>query len=228
MKIQFLYHDFLHLFFPKLCKACDAVLLADEQVICTTCVYHLPFTNFHIDPKNETAQQLWGKLEFQNATSMLYLARSSRVEQLLHRLKYKNEPEIGIYLGEMYAKQLMNVDWIKSVDSIIPVPIHTEKLRKRGYNQAEQFAKGLANVLDVELDLITLIRHQSSKSQTQMRRIERYENVESVFSIKNNSIEGKHVLLVDDVLTTGATICSAGNILIEAGAQVSVITLARA
>lgn len=224
------FQDFIHLFFPKLCQACEGVLLAQEEVICMDCSYHLPFTNFHLDPKNESARQLLGKLEFEKAVSMLYLSKSSRVENLIHRLKYKDQPEIGIFLGRMYVKRLSQSDFLEGIDIIIPVPLHISKLRKRGYNQAEQFAKGISEESGIPLDLETLIRIVNSSSQTNKSRVDRYDNVQNVFSIKSSRLDlsDKHILLVDDILTTGATVCAAGNVLKEAGAKVSVMTIARA
>lgn len=223
------YRDLLHVFLPQVCFSCGESLLYHEEVLCTTCIYHLPLTDFHIDEENETAKQLWGKMDFQRAMSMLYLAKSSRVEKLLHRLKYSNQPEIGTFLGKYYAKKLAEINFFGTIDIIIPIPIHRSKLRKRGYNQSSQFAMGLAEIAEIPWTDKVLIRAVSSVSQTQKSRIERYENVAGVFELKDSAlVKGKHILLVDDVLTTGATICTAGNILVDAGAKVSVITIARA
>lgn len=221
--------DLMHLFLPQVCHACGQSLMHHEEVLCTGCIYHLPLTDFHLDDKNETAQQLWGKMDFIHAISMLYLSKSSRVEQLLHRLKYQNMPKIGVYLGKMYAKKLSSIGFFDTIDLIVPIPIHRNKLIKRGYNQASQFAQGLSKATQVPWNEKILLRTVDSVSQTKKSRLERYDNVEGVFAIKNpSSVRDKHVLLVDDVLTTGATICVAGNILLEAGAQVSVMTIARA
>lgn len=227
MLLRSYFNDFLHLLFPRLCLACDTSLLAKENVLCTHCLFHLPFTDFHLDPNNETAQQLWGKIKFESAFSMLHLSKSSRVETLLHKLKYKNQPEIGVYLGELYAKYLKEAT--AEIDLIIPIPIHKAKLRKRGYNQAGQFAIGLSRGLDIAFDEKSLLREVLSISQTQKSRTERYDNVKGVFSVRSKDfIQGKHILLVDDVLTTGATICEAGQLLIDNGAKVSLATIARA
>lgn len=228
MGLKVFFNDFLHLLFPRLCMACDTNLLSTEEVICTQCLFHLPFTDFHLDPANETARHLWGKINFEHAFSMLHLAKSSRVETLLHRLKYKNKPEIGHFLGKMYAKSIREI--VKGIDTIVPIPIHPSKLRKRGYNQAAEFAKGLSEGLEIPLNTTLMIRKVLSVSQTQKSRTERYENVQGVFSLlpMRSNLEDLHILLVDDVLTTGATICEAGNLLIDAGAKVSIATIARA
>ncbi|MCA5005342.1 ComF family protein [Sphingobacterium sp. WQ 366] len=159
--------------------ACEDTLMVNEDMLCTKCMYHLPFTDFHLDPNNETAKQLWGKIQFEQAFSMLHLAKSSRVETLLHKLKYKNHPEIGLFLGNLYAAKLstLNTHW----DYVVPIPIHKDKLRKRGYNQAAEFARGLSAALNVEMNEDILIREISSVSQIQKSRTERYDNVKGVF-----------------------------------------------
>lgn len=219
-----------HVLLPNLCCACDRALRADEHILCMDCLFHLPITDFHQDQSNESAKQLWGKLDFEYAFSMLYLQKSSRVEQLLHRLKFKGYPEIGLYLGTLYASTLARIHLQNPIDYIIPIPLHRQKLRKRGYNQAECFAKGLSTGLSVPLLTDVLLRIVASASQTTMARVERYNNVEQVFALsqKETCLEGKHILLVDDVLTTGATICAAGNMLKKRGARVSIATIARA
>ncbi len=221
--------DFVHIFLPKVCVSCDASLLSHEEILCTDCVYHLPITDFHHDEQNETAQQLWGKLDFRQAMSMLYLAKSSRVEKLVYKLKYDNQPEIGVLLGHLYAGMLQQTGIFDQLDMIVPVPVHKNKLRKRGYNQSSQFAKGLSKRSGVPWSEDVLIRIKATESQTRKKRIERYDNVEDVFALKRPLlVKDKHILLVDDVLTTGATICVAGNRLVQAGATVSVATIARA
>lgn len=230
MKIDPFIKSFFHILMPNSCNACDKALFANESVLCLECLYHLPLTDFHLDKDNESAKQLWGKLRFEYASSMLYLSKSSRVERLLHKLKFKGSSEIGIFLGEHYGRQLKEINDRLLFDYIIPIPIHPSKLRKRGYNQAACFAQGLSSILKIPLLNNNLIRLVNSVSQINKARVERYENVEHVFGMspQSENLENKHVLLVDDILTTGATLCVAGNILLQAGASVSVVTLARA
>jgi len=228
-KLSSFFKDFVHIFFLKICVTCGGELLSHEDMLCSLCLYHLPLTDFHRDSENETARQLWGKLDCRHAMSMLYLAKSSRVEQLLYKLKYGHHPEIGVFFGEYYGKILQNAAVLDRVDIILPVPLHKSKLRKRGYNQSSQFAKGLSKASALPWADDILIRTAATVSQTTKSRTERYENVEGVFTLKETeAVQDKHILLVDDVLTTGATICAVGNLLIEAGATVSVATIARA
>lgn len=215
---------------PNQCLGCSTVLFAQEEVLCTECLYHLPETDFHSDPENETAKQLWGKLDFEVALSMLYLSKNSRAERLLHQLKYGNRPQIGIYLGIKYGKIIKELASHHQFDMIIAVPIHNKKRQARGYNQAYQFAKGLSQSLSLPASEQILKRRIYSTSQIKKNRAERYENVAGVFALSKKipALENMHILLVDDILTTGATICEAGAILREAGARVSILTIARA
>lgn len=229
MIIRQYFKDLVHLLFPSVCVGCETSLLSHEELLCTECLYHLPFTDFHLDADNATARQLWGKLHFQFAISMLYLSKSSRVEKIVYNLKYGNQPEVGYYFGKMYARKLSQVSDLEQIDLIVPVPLHRSKLRKRGYNQSSYFAKGLAEGLEKEWSDTLLLRLKATISQTKKSRSDRYDNVANIFYIKDQTmIKGKHILIVDDVLTTGATLSSLGNVLIEAGAEVSVVTMARA
>lgn len=230
MKLQNYLLDFFHILLPKLCSACDKSLLAHEELICTECAYHLPFTDFHFDENNESARQLWGKLDAVFAYSMLYLSKSSRVEKLMHKLKYDNQPEIGVYLGKLYGKKLLRDKVSMDIDMIVPIPLHQSKFRKRGYNQATCFAEGLSEVLNISVENNLLMRSVASASQTTKSRLDRYDNVHNVFKINPKyqlDLMDKSILLVDDILTTGATIVEAGNVLNERGARVSVMTIAR-
>lgn len=230
MIFQQYFRDFLHLFLPELCLACDVALISGEKNLCTSCLFHLPFTDFHLDKDNETAKQLWGKVDFRHAISMLYLAKSSRVEHLIHQMKYRGKSQIGYFLGELYGQKIKSCVWEWKVDCIVPVPLHISKERQRGYNQSAYFARGLAKSLAISYDENMLKRVVASASQTTFHRSERYDNVESVFqlNIPAELIADKHILLVDDILTTGATIGECAKQLIAAGAQVSIATIARA
>lgn len=230
MNIAVFFRDLLHVLLPNQCLGCDSVLFAHESILCTDCLYHLPLTDFHTDLENETAKQLWGKLNFEVAMSMLYLSKASRTEKLVHRLKYESKPQIGHFLGNMYGKIIHDIVEQQGIDMIVAVPIHKRKFRQRGYNQAFQFAIGLSEMLGLPAHDDVLLRNVYRVSQTRKNRAERYENIENVFVInpRYGTLESKHIVLVDDILTTGATVCEAGNVLIQSGAKVSVLTIARA
>jgi len=213
--------DLASLFFPKTCVGCDTPLVYGEKVICTTCWYHLPVTSSHHGISNLSTGQ---------SASFVYLLGSSRVQRIIHQLKYHNRPEIGTLLGEKYGTILDKTVPFNAVDVIVPVPLHPQKLQKRGYNQSAFFAQGLSHTLQKPIAEQCLIRHRITDSQTTKNRYERYENMESAFRLNDaEAVAGKHVLLVDDVLTTGATLEACSTALLAGGArQVSAVTIARA
>lgn len=222
------FEDFLALFFPELCASCGKNLFKNESVICTGCLYHLPYTNFHLDQDNRASRQFYGKIPFAGASSFLYFKKGSKVQNLMHRLKYDHRPEVGIKLGGLYGAELKKDENFASADLIVPVPLHPAKIRKRGYNQSECFAQGLSSSLNIPVDSGILYRSVSTASQTQKGRFERYENMRNAFGIKNSqAVKGKHILLVDDVLTTGATLeACAGCLQTGFPEKISIITLA--
>ncbi|MXV51735.1 ComF family protein [Pedobacter sp. HMF7647] len=222
--------DFLSLIYPDLCAACYKNLFKNEQTICTDCFYHLPYTNFHKDESNRLAQQLWGRFPFEKAMALLYFHKGSKVQNLMHQLKYSNQPQVGLKLGEIYGTLLKNDDSYDVPDIIIPVPLHPAKLKKRGYNQSDYFAEGLSGKLGVFWDATGLHRTRSTESQTKKSRFMRYENMKETFHVPDKAkFENKHVLLVDDVITTGATLegCAAAFFEIK-GVKISIAGIAYA
>lgn len=224
------FNDLFCLFFPELCAACGRNLFRNERVICTNCMYHLPLTNFHADPLNKMARQLWGRFPFVQADAFVYFRKGSRVQNMMHQLKYNKRTDVGVRMGELYAYELMrSMNW-KKADLIIPIPLHPSKLKKRGYNQSESIANGMAQVLDIPVSRSNLIRIENTETQTRKSRFARYENLKGAFSVRDNSeFIHKHILLIDDVMTTGATLeaCSMELIKIE-GLKISISTLAYA
>jgi ComF family protein len=198
--------DFWALFFPKICHTCGTPLLHQEYLICTSCVYQLPFTNYHLDDENKLVKQFWGKVHVSSAAAYLFFSKEGKVQNLMHQLKYNNHPEIGIELGKMYGKVLRRYHHYQNIDAIIPVPLHPQKQRKRGYNQSEQFALGLSEILNIPVINHILKRVKSSDSQIFMKRESRFYNMKSVFEASQNPEQLKSVLLVDDTITTGATL----------------------
>lgn len=198
------------LFYPQVCMGCKEVLVSQENMLCTSCLFHLPGTDFHFDSNNEAVQLLKGKFRFEFASSMLILKPGSIVEELIYNLKYNNHPQVGYFLGQRYGFQLMESPYFKGIDVIIPIPLHPKRFLKRGYNQSEVFARGLSRSLGVSVDCTVLKRRKYQKSQTKMTTEERITNVEDIFICKfSEEWKDKRILLVDDVLTTGSTITSA-------------------
>jgi len=222
--------DLVSLLFPELCYACGDSLVGDEELICTSCMYNLPYTNFHQQPDNIVARQFWGKLPVNVAYALFYFSKGGHVQQLMHHLKYKNIPAIGNKLGHIAGNQLAQSHYFNEIDAIIPVPLHKSRLRKRGYNQSACFAEGLAKTLGTELIIDNLIRKSATETQTRKSRFERSVNMQDVFMvIRPEELTNKHILLVDDVITTGATLEACGSVLLAVpDLRLSVATIAYA
>ena len=195
------------LFYPPICLSCGRKLIDYENVICSYCKVQLPKTNFHYQKNNPVEILFWGRCEIYSAAAIYRYLKKGKVQNLIHNFKYKGYFEIGLYLGEKYGVQLMQADRFKNVDFIIPVPLHPKKLRKRGFNQSEIFGRGLAKTMSAKLDNDNLYRKVHTATQTRKSRWERFKNVESIFGIRDaKKLKGKHLLIVDDVITTGSTI----------------------
>lgn len=229
MKILFL--DYLtELLFPRLCVVCGDRLIEQEQWICLNCLHHIPRTNFHLSADNPVAQIFYGRVPIEYATSFFYFSKGSQYQTLLHSLKYKGMKELGAEIGKHFGIDLMQSPGFSSVDVICPVPLHPSKEKKRGYNQSWWIASGIAKQMNKELDAQNLKRVTATETQTRKSRFERWQNVEGIFELSNpETFEGKHILLVDDVVTTGSTLeaCAAA-IHSATNAKVSIATLATA
>lgn len=222
--------DFLSLFFPDLCCACGDHLVSHEYQLCTACLYDLPYTHFHLQPDNPVARQFWGRIPVKAAFAYLYFHKQGKVQNLIHHLKYKNRPRLGNLLGEMYGRELRKHGLVSSIDYIIPVPLHTSRLKSRGYNQSYCIAEGLACILGIPLGDKYLNRSKPTGTQTHKGRFERFENMVEVFRLQNaDELVDKHILLVDDVITTGATLEACALSLLEVqGLQISILAIAYA
>lgn len=208
--------DFVALFFPNVCVACEKPLPNGLQYICPTCQYQLPKTNNYKIEVPHIEQKLAGSIRFKYLLAYLHFNKKGIVQQLLHELKYNHKEEIGIMLGRWFGHDLLLAGFQDEFDMIIPVPLHPSKQKKRGYNQSEAFAKGLSEVLKADV-VNAIVRTEDSQTQTRKSRLERQDNVKSIFEVSlPDVVKGKHVLLVDDVLTTGATILACGDKLTQA------------
>ncbi|MEI8085711.1 MAG: ComF family protein [Paludibacter sp.] len=221
-------HDFFNLMYPNLCLVCGENLLKNEQCLCLSCLHEIPKTNFHLMPDNPIDKRFWGKTSIHRCTAFFFFQKGSPFQKILHALKYKDNKDVGEILGKYAASDLLDSIDFASVDVIIPVPLHPKKYQIRGYNQSECIGKGLSTVLEKPQDITSLIRIKENTTQTKKSVFERYENTEGIFELKDQAnLVGKHILLVDDVLTTGSTLeaCIRALLKIE-GVKVSVFTLA--
>lgn len=199
-------NDFISLFFPRICYGCGESLISNERIICTACHLNLPRTNFHTQIDNPINKVFWGRVDIESAAALFFYAKGGNVQHLIHQLKYKDHKEVGVYLGEMLGNDILESAIFERIDLIIPIPLHPKKLRKRGFNQAEIFATGISNSMSIDVDIKSVIRTVDTATQTKKGRYKRWENVNEIFAITDpEQIQGKHILLVDDVITTGAT-----------------------
>lgn len=220
--------ELLSLFYPRLCAACKNPLVKNEKTICAPCMMDLPYTNFHRYRDNPIEKIFWGRTPVRFATALCYFEQAGRVQELLHELKYKGNQEVGLILGRELGKQLLETKEIDKVDLILPVPLHPRKERMRGYNQALPIAEGIAEIINSRVQPEAAKRVAFTQTQTKRNRYNRFENVNEIFRVADNaSVYGKHVLIVDDVITTGATIESCSNAILKVeDTKVSVATLA--
>lgn len=222
--------DLVNLFFPHTCQACGNALFRQEEVICLKCLIRLPMTNFHLHEENPVSRMFWGRIPVHAAASFLFFNKGGKVQQLIHQLKYKGKTEVGLYLGKIYGESLLKSHLFADVDLIIPVPLHPRKLHQRGFNQSEVIGRGLSNSMHIPCNTDQLIRRVQTATQTRKSRYERWENVKSSFQLMQAEVmEGKHVLLVDDVITTGATLEACAQVFAQIpNIKLSVVSLAYA
>jgi ComF family protein len=229
--ITSLARDFVNLIYPELCCACGAVLNEDENLICLHCEAELPRTNFHTFRENPMERVFWGRVPIQKAASYVYFQKSSHVQDVMHRIKYKGIKEAAHKLGSWYGRELSETGFLKDVDMLIPVPLHRKKQRQRGFNQSEWLANGISDTTGIPVNTTALAREQWSETQTRKGRYLRWQNVEGIFVVKDaTALENKHVVIIDDVITTGATLesCVRKILDLNCNARVSVLTLAYA
>jgi ComF family protein len=222
--------DLLNLFFPLLCAGCNIPLVKGEDVLCLGCLADLPKTHFGSFTTNPVADIFIGRSNIVYGSSFCQFDKGGKVQHLLHQLKYRGKKEIGYRLGFLFGSELIQSIEFLEIDAIIPVPLHKKKQRKRGYNQSVEICRGISEAMNKPLITDNLIRKKHTCSQTSKGRFDRWENVSGIFHVKNSaSLEGKHLLLVDDVITTGATLESCCEELLKiSGVKVSLAALAQA
>jgi ComF family protein len=220
----------VHLFYPHICTGCGSDLLEEDNLLCLKCIHDLPHTSFAGFEGNPVEKYFWGRLPVTAAHSEFYFSKESLLQHLIHQLKYKGNTQIGYYLGELMGKTMLTSSRFNSIDALIPLPLYPDKEHKRGYNQAAVICNGISSVMNVPVLNGYVIRQRPTETQTRKHRTERWENVKGSFRLVNEkSLLNKHLLLVDDVITTGATLEACGHAILQIEhVKLSIATLAYA
>jgi len=202
--------------------------MRNEKLICTECYILIPRTNYHLKPDNPVSQLFWGRCMIEQAAAFSFYTRDSRIRKLIHQLKYKGIREVGSELGRIYARTLKSSGFLNDIDLIIPVPLHPSKKRQRGFNQSDLISLGISEVSGIPMESELLVRKTVTKTQTRKTRYDRWTNVEDIFRVTDQDrIMNMHILLVDDVITTGSTLeACASELLKVENVKVSVAALA--
>jgi ComF family protein len=229
-KITTYLRHFAQLLYPKICLGCGNHLSDSETVLCIICENELPKTRFHEQPENVVYKRMYGRMPVENATALFYFDKGNRVQHLLHQLKYSGKTEVGEHLGMMLGNDIKAVASYQPISAIVPIPLHEKKVRQRGFNQSEYFANGIAKALNISVLTNVVKRIEYTDTQTGKNRFERWDNVKEAFQLENaDSIKGRHILLVDDVITTGATLEACGQLLMDIeDVKLSIATIALA
>ena len=218
----------INLFFPKVCYACHNLLNDNEDTICMDCRHDLPITNFHFDNNDSVTKVLYGRAKIENGTALFRFEKKGNVQRLIHNLKYKDHEHIGFILGNWLGGELKTLESYKNIDVVIPVPLHKNKLKKRGYNQVALFGQQVAEALNADYLDDVLVKVTNTKSQVNKKRLARWTNSDELFTLKNiEAIDNKHILVVDDIITTGATLEACISVLNQAkNIKISIATMA--
>lgn len=201
------FHSIAHLFFPQLCLGCGRDTVQNDEPICIECLYQLPATHFEHIENNAVSKALVGRVPFTQASALYYFTKQSILQSLIFQLKYKQQSNVGLALGRLMGQKLAESKLYEAVDICIPLPLHPKKLRKRGYNQAQLLCEGIQSVWNKPILNHAVIRQRNTKTQTKKSRMHRWKNMDGVFVVRNEQLlMHKHILLVDDVMTTGASV----------------------
>ena len=228
MKIKTLLANLASLIYPKLCVICGEPLIENEKFFCYTCFLKLPKTNYHLIPENQAIERFAGKISLIKASSFFYYSKGGIAQKLIAEIKYKGNSNLGEWIGAYIAKDMISSDFFQGINYLVPVPLHRSKEKKRGFNQAEKIAEGIAQVTKIPLDTSNVFRGKANTSQTRKGVFERWKNTQNLFQIKNTELfNKKHILIIDDVLTTGSTMEAIAQILLKSPEiKISILTLA--
>jgi ComF family protein len=221
--------DFTSLFFPRLCLACQQTMASEEAFICLDCQATLPETDFHLSKENAFTARFDGRVRVETAAALFFFTKKSKTQHLVHQIKYGDKREAAFEMGRCLGQKLVNQAHFQGIDCIIPVPMHPKKRVRRGFNQAEIFANGLAETMHIPVDIVVLQKTKMTETQTKKSRLERLKNAEDVFLLTDPSVlDHKKVLIVDDVMTSGATLESCANTILAASpnTKISFATIA--
>ena len=220
--------DLWKLFFPQCCLICGKTLLEGEEYLCFQCLSNIPRTHLYLRKDNEMEKELWGKFPIERASAYLYYSKGGDVKKLLTDLKYRGNADLGCFLGRCMTREMLSSGFFQGVDGIIPVPLHPRKQKIRGYNQSIMLANGISSVTNIPVWNDLLVRTQYTQTQTRKGSYERWLNVKDMFECTSpERLRDKHVLLVDDVFTTGATLVACADAFRQIpGLRFSVLTLA--
>lgn len=223
-----MFHDFINLLYPRSCQACDNSLQSNEEVICTGCLHALPLANHHLEKDNSIEKIFYGRIPVENATSLLLFEKKGIVQKLIHNLKYRGHEEIGGYLGSWLGSELQTIPEWQDISVVIPVPLHNKKLKKRGYNQVTGFGREIAKALNIPYVDDVLLKVTATQTQTVKKRLARWGSIDETMVVKKaGTLRGNHVLLVDDLVTTGATLEACAQKLLKIpGVKISIATMA--
>ncbi len=220
----------IQLFFPRTCLSCKDLLGENDEEICHICLSELPYTTYQFNKQNEVYKQIIPFVEIEAATALVFFSKQGMVQELMHQLKYKGHQEVGSLFGKILGNKILKQTVYFPVDLIVPIPLHSKKLKKRGYNQLTEFGKALGHILAATYDEKLLYKKRSNETQTRKNAMERKKNVKDIFGLHNpEKYEHKHILLIDDVITTGATLVEAAISLKKIkGVTISIATIATA
>ena len=206
MKFNFI-NSIIGLLYPSVCAACGTTLFQWENLVCTRCRSLLPKTGYELNEDNPLSRLFYGKVRLKAVTACYFFSKEGKVQHLIHELKYKGNADAGVFLGQELGKCIKDAPLFQSIDYLIPVPLHFQRERKRGYNQSMMIAQGVSEITGIPIGKQFLLRSVNTSTQTHKSKEERWQNVKDIFELRHTEqLEGKYVLLIDDVLTTGATL----------------------